>query len=183
MAGGAHLKDWLKSVRGLHRIDKRPPTATSAPTAGGLEMQDAAPAGQAEYQQSQYLDAFIKLLPGEAVAFYITFQGFAEATDHPKVAQGILAWFGLAAIFMIRVVTTMDPESDRPGKTIRWLQVLLATIAYVIWIYALGDQLWPHAEIPDQRFYGQLAVGFVAVVSPVVVRFVTARKATPGGSR
>lgn len=78
-----------------------------------------------------------KYIPAEIVALYVTLKGFPPETSSQRMsALWIIFWLCLALTPVYLIVTTRDKKS---GKGPLWLQVLLATIAFPIWVLALGN--------------------------------------------
>src|SRR6266404_6635747 len=77
-----------------------------------------------------------KLIPAEVVGIYLT--GRQVAADHSAVGQWAALCLALTILF--RVVGTSQNIRES-FKTAQWDAVIYTAISYVIWIYAMGDQL------------------------------------------
>lgn len=82
-----------------------------------------------------YFGRLIKYIPGEVVALYIGATGVVPAT-HPSRLSYLWVIFGfcVVATFVYMFLTARDETTKKPI----WLQVVLATIGFPIWAYAMG---------------------------------------------
>jgi hypothetical protein len=103
-------------------------------------------------QDEQYLGRLVKLIPAEVVALYLTFK---EATAG---WPGTWAWICLGLVILVRSLGTSG-EGIPPQK----LGVAVASVSFVIWVYATGGHLievnLPAGSIP-------VAMGVWTVVVP-----------------
>ena len=114
--------------------------------------------GAARPTQEEFLGRLAKYIPAEIVGLYL-----AASAPVPKTDGGhlTLLWiiFGtcllLTPLYMIFV--TNDPQ-----KGPLWLQVVLATIAFPVWVFAIGG---PFAFLSWYR-------GYIATIVLVFVSFV-----------
>lgn len=102
--------------------------------AGGMfeAATQPSPSSPPKPSPDQYLGRVVKMIPSEVVAAYLVGAGVIPP-DNDKVLAGWSVVCLLALV--IRARLTRDPER---GKGAQWLNVLLAAVAYVIWIYNLG---------------------------------------------
>jgi hypothetical protein len=87
-----------------------------------------------------FLGRLVKYIPAELVGLYIAARGVIPKTEEPVVFWTVAAvtWIFVPIYFWF--VTTRD--SQKPLK----VQILLATIAFPIWVFAIGGppvESWP----------------------------------------
>lgn len=99
------------------------------------------------------LGRLVKYIPAEIVALYLAVSG-----PIPKADLTTLWWvFGICAIitpFYLMLAT------KNPTKGILWLQVALGTVAFPIWVFAIGG---PFLSLPWYKGY----------IASIVLSFVT----------
>jgi hypothetical protein len=91
--------------------------------------------GGAAPTQDDYLGRLAKYIPAEIVALYAAMVAAAPPTD-PHYATILWIIFALNAVLVpiyMWIVTSRDP-----GKDALWTQVILATLAFPVWAFALG---------------------------------------------
>lgn len=88
----------------------------------------------------QYLSRLVKLVPAEAVTLYLTFKEIAAT------------WLGIWALVCLLVVVAVRTLGNRQsGKPIQIGAVVIATVSFVLWVYATGGyflQIQPPASMP-----------------------------------
>ena len=73
----------------------------------------------------EYLQRLIKLVPSELLALYLTFKEIAAT------------WLGIwATICLALVVFARAMGTRKPGKGPQWKAVAVASVSFVLWIYA-----------------------------------------------
>ena len=87
--------------------------------------------------QDAYLGRLIGYIPSEMVALYLFAVGMATSgarTDHTR----LLAYWVIFALVWILTPVYMRFATRDPAKGPLWPQVLLATLAFPVWVYATG---------------------------------------------
>lgn len=107
------------------RIRRKPSTASFQMTEG----QGAA----SEYDD--YYGRLLKLVPAEALAFYVVGRGFIPK-DADKIVLAVWTLVGVIAVVAVRSKGTRDPKK---GESVQWRAVGLATLSFVILMYSMGD--------------------------------------------
>ncbi len=83
-----------------------------------------------------YLGRLSKYIPAEIVGLYVAASGLIPENLPEEGRETALWWifgvcFALTPLYLIFV-------TPQPGKGVLWLQVILGTIAFPVWIFALG---------------------------------------------
>lgn len=89
---------------------------------------------QTDLNPDPYFQKVVKYIPGEIVAFYLVFNQFA-------LNEGT---YSFLILFLIAIILTplykyFGLKDQANILTIPWFQIIISTIALVIWIFALED--------------------------------------------
>ncbi len=90
-------------------------------------------ASNPEQDLKDYLERLLKMIPAEVIGLYLVGSGLIPK-DQPI---GLMIWsiVCLFAVVIIRAVGTADPKQGIPTS---WTQVLISSVAFVIWLYGMG---------------------------------------------
>ncbi len=77
-----------------------------------------------------YLSRLLKLVPAEVLALYLTFK---------EVAAGFLGVWATICLVLVVVVRTIG--NRQAGKPIQIAAIIIATVSFVLWLYASGGYL------------------------------------------
>jgi hypothetical protein len=117
-------------------------------------------ATQAEGVGDDYLARLAKYIPAEIIALYVAMVAAAPQSDHH---YEVILWviFGLNAVLVpiyMWIVTSRDPGKKQP----LWIQVVLATVAFPVWAFAMGG---PFSQLSwYQGWIATILLMFVTVV-------------------
>jgi hypothetical protein len=96
----------------------------------------AAASAPADTGVDDYLGRLLKYIPAEIVGFYLVAAGLiSPKPDTPNVAG---LWVVFALGFVLCVLYFWIATSRDEGKRPLWSQIVLATIAYPVWVFAVG---------------------------------------------
>ena len=131
-------------------------------TGRAIPESSAAPtgAGTAAATADNYLGRLVKYIPAEIVALYLGIAGVI-----PKLDDGNTNYRALWIIFLITqclVPIYLFLVTKRERKKPLWPQIFLSTIAFPIWVFALGG---PFESLPWYR-------SWIASVTLMFVTFV-----------
>jgi hypothetical protein len=84
-----------------------------------------------------YMQRLVQLIPAEIVALYLAFHAAAS-----KQGSFVLLWpiVCLALVVFVRILGTR--RADGPIWSFQPIAVTVASISFVLWIYAIGDKIW-----------------------------------------
>ena len=108
----------------------------------------------------------LKLIPAEAVAFYLAGRSVITAGEEGVAgldpARALLVWaiLGLIGVFALRWWGTAD---RRVGERPQWSAIAIALVSYAVWIYSLGDSFAEYG-IHDPKLAALLVIGWTFVV-------------------
>jgi hypothetical protein len=116
------------------RINTGPPVVRTLVSTNQQSPSPQTPSGD------DFLGRLVKYIPAELVGLYLAVRGVIPRDAEPAVLWGVamLSWIFVPVYFWF--ATTRDHE--RPLKE----QILLATIAFPIWVFAIGGTpvtSWP----------------------------------------
>lgn len=78
----------------------------------------------------KYQDRLLKLIPAEVIALYLTLAALAKSA---LTGQGATPWivFGLCLV-------AVPVYLNRVSHVQKWMQLLVSTVAFVVWVFAIG---------------------------------------------
>jgi hypothetical protein len=86
-------------------------------------------------QDDNYGARVAKYIPGEVLSGYVAMSGIVASMDEKKAATKVTAW----VVFCLGLVLTPAYLLLLSRlKSAYWIQIVIATIAFAIWAYALG---------------------------------------------
>ena len=105
-----------------------------------------------------YLDRLVKMIPAEALGLYLVASGFFEKTEGGWLIAVTL--IGLAAVIVVRIWGTKDPENN---KGTDWIHVVISSIAFLIWVYKMGGPFEAY-HLQNERLASLLVLGWTFFV-------------------
>lgn len=100
----------------------------------------AAPALEASAEKEDYAGRLLKYIPAEVVGFYVA----AAALFAPATRNQLWVIFALGFV-LVPIYFYFVAARDKNKKPL-WPQIILATVAYPVWVFALGG---PFATYKD----------------------------------
>ncbi len=120
-------------------------------------------AGQPSGTVDTYTDKLIKYIPADIVAGWTAVSGLIAGRDADQ--QGTLLW----VVFLVALVITplwISRVTGRSGMKPATTQIVISTVAFVVWVFALGG---PFAGLSwyDPVYGSLLLIGFTFIV-PII---------------
>lgn len=113
-----------------------------------------------------YFDRVIKYIPSDVVGAWIAVTGIIKSlkTGDPNFVT--IQWIAFGVGVILTAAWTWRQTSEA-GKTTAISQISMSTLAFVVWVVALGG---PFAMLPGyQDYYGSLLlIGFTAAAGLVI---------------
>jgi len=107
-----------------------------------------------------YLGRLVKYIPAEIVGFYLTAAGIIP--QGPNKEPNYTALWIVFALGLVLVPVYFWFATTRGGTPPLWSQVILATVAYPVWVFAIGG---PFASLDWYKSWiASLVLLFVTVV-------------------
>ncbi len=104
-------------------------------TRRGMESQAAKRTlaeGASESQVDDYSTRLLKYIPAEVIAVYVFVEGIIKSSSDASSIQTLL-WIAFAAIFVLTPLYLW-----RVQKVQKWVQVVVSTIAFAVWVFSIG---------------------------------------------
>jgi hypothetical protein len=164
------IQKQIDKFRGTLRVG-RPALARRAEKGPGDDFtlsSDEEPTGSTK---PSVLEDYKKMIPGEALAGYISLQPLAAAAKQPEMARVVLALIFCIVTFVLRWIGTQDKASRKPQLG----AVALGTISFVLLVYATGGQIYWHTPVTDQEFYAQILAAALSLIGPPVYSHYSSR--------
>ena len=164
----------LEKFRGTLRFG---PMTAAKPSKGSTK--DFRPSADVERgdEDPGWLQQSRKLIPGEALAGYLSLQALANPglASNPQNIRIVLALVFAVVTILLRWLGSQDPNAPRPSKTVEWSVVLISTLSYVCLVYCTGGQLFWHARVADQELYAQIFAVALGILGPTIVSALATR--------
>jgi hypothetical protein len=160
----------LDKFRGTLRFG--PMTAPPKVAKGGAkEFQASADKARSD-EEPGWLQQSRKLIPGEALAGYLSLQALAnpKIASNPQNIRIILALVFAVVTILLRWLGSQDPNAPKPSKTVEWSVVALSTLSYVCLVYSTGGQIFWHAHVEDQELYAQIFAVALGILGPAIIK-------------
>ena len=110
-----------------------------------------------------YFDKLIKYIPTEIVGAWIAIKGLV-ASDNDIPQDGLL-WI-LLIIFTFLTTAYIFKQTSESRKKPAKVQILISTIAFIVWVFALGE---PFSSLNFYRpVYGSLVLIIYNLAVPLI---------------
>jgi hypothetical protein len=153
------MKAILDGIRGTMRLGT--PVLKSGKNRASFDLT----ATTAEIEPS-WLEETRKLIPGEALAGYLSLQPIAKAAAHPQNVKIVLAIVFLVVTVVLRWYGTQDPTSADPSATAQIGAVAISALSYIFLVYSTGGQLFWHRTFSDQQLYAEISTAALGILGP-----------------
>jgi hypothetical protein len=118
-----------------------------------------------------YLESLQKLIPGEAIAVYFLAQSLSKAVTDTIFFENIAGLTAVCVSVLVRIFQSQDMTALKPWTTVQWHLVISSGVCCMIWIHAVGGEMFlPLGNFPDTQIYAQF-FGFVyAALAPILLK-------------
>ena len=119
-----------------------------------------------EAKPDDFSTRLIKLIPSEIIVVYVFIAGVIEANSLSSVALYWLIFIVLlicTPLYLIRVTKNQEDSNDSIPVT----QIILATIAFPVWIFSLGGPFAFYSWYNPA--YGSILIAFYTLFSTIIV--------------
>jgi hypothetical protein len=118
--------------------------------AGGAQLQPAAAEGV--QAPDTYFDKVVKYIPADIVGAWVAVAGLIGES---APSQSSVHWIAFAAMLALTALWT-GRRTQEPGKRVALTQIVISTVAFAVWVFALGG---PFAALDFYRpLYGSLVL-------------------------
>jgi hypothetical protein len=111
-----------------------------------------------------YFDRVVKYVPSDVVGAWVAVTTLLKSAH--GIRQDVVLWICFAVGVVVTAVWTWR-QTQAEGQTALVIQVIVSTLAFIVWVFALGD---PFARLSFYNpVFGSLAlIGFTLVTGAVV---------------
>lgn len=144
--------------------DERRRRSREGPESGALEGEPTSPISGAGAVPGPdgYKERLLKYIPAESVALYLTLDGICRSS---WADEGDKLWKGL--LFSLVLVLILTPlYLRRVGRVEKRGQIALSTLAFVVWVAAVGG--WFATLTWWEPAFGSIALVVATAVLPLV---------------
>ena len=127
-------------------------------------------AGQAQPAEDPYVAKVVKYIPAEVVAAYQA--GAGIILDSQAASKTNVLWAWVAFLFILCPFWMAFATRER-GQPIAWFQTLIAPVAFLVWVFALGGPFEQAAWY--EPLYGSLALIAMTLVVPILEKVLVRR--------
>jgi hypothetical protein len=121
-------------VRVAKRADEAGGPASFGLEASGAIANGGAPDNKKGLVADEYWTRLQKLIPAEVVAAFLAIDGVVQA----KVGISVGVYWGIYVVLVVMCVLYAKHTASTPALGTDYRQVAIATVAFLIWTYAIG---------------------------------------------
>jgi putative Mn2+ efflux pump MntP len=118
-----------------------------------------------------YFDKLMKYIPSEIIGAWIAIKGLIKSAS--GVPANNLLWIlfflltGLTAVYIFKQISVPEQTSSQPEKSSMTTQVIISTIAFIVWAFAIGEE--PFSSLPlYQPVYGSIILILFNLIIPLI---------------
>jgi len=129
------------------------------------EPMPEASSNPADATSDSYKERLLKLIPAEVISLYVSLDSIIRASGQPTSQTTEAAWF----IFWIGLVAT-PLFLWRMSKVDKWLQLVIATGAFAVWVLALGGPFATLDWVRDHKLIAAFILPIYTFAIPLFYR-------------
>ncbi len=168
------LRRNLDGFRGTLRLEDRPAAKKETQSKAGFHLSaDLTDADQdASTSEAPWLKESRKLIPGEALAGYLSLQALAnpKIADDPRSVKIFLAIVFCLVTILLRWLGTQSSKAADPVRSVQWSAIVISTLSYIFLVYSTGGQIFWHNPVKDQQLYAQILSVALGILGPTIYR-------------
>ncbi|HEY1502375.1 MAG TPA: hypothetical protein VGF88_22555 [Acidobacteriaceae bacterium] len=138
---------------------------TAPATEEGALFLGAAPDNQ--NRGDDYLDRLVKYIPAEIIALYL---GASNVVPNTVWKNEVIALWVITAVTTICTPIYMrSATKDFKTQPTLWSQVIISSIAFPIWVFAMGgpfEVTWPH-WYPNNKWIAAIVISFATFLAGI----------------
>lgn len=121
------------------------------------------PAAPGAASGDDYIDRLVKYIPTEIIALYLGAINVVPAKDSSR----ILSLWIIAALCLICTPVYMYYATRKKGKPTLWSQITIGSIAFPIWVFAIGGPFAYLSWYDDKRWIAAIVVTFATFIAGI----------------
>jgi hypothetical protein len=137
---------------GTRDVDERPGPGGATGIAGGSTGSSASDTGKGD----GYIDRLIKYIPAEIIALYL---GVVNVIPSPLGSHRNALWV-VSVLSAICVPVYMYLSTRRDGQGALWPQVVISSVAFPLWVFAIGGPFAQYSWYDGYRWVGAVVICF-----------------------
>jgi len=149
-------------------------------SADSRSQSDFTPSSEGSANQTtaepSWLAESLKLIPGEALAGYLSLQALGKFAQNPANVNIFIALVFCFVTVVLRWFGTQDPTAPKPSHTVQWTAIIISTLSYILLVYSSGGQIFWHQPITDQKLYAQILSVALVILGPTVYKAISSSK-------
>ena len=112
-----------------------------------------------------YKDRLFKYIPADVVAAWTAVTGLiAGATISPGI------FWVLFFVFIVLTALWTHRQTSQKGQPPVWIQIVIASIAFIVWVFALGGSSSPFSTFSwYSQVYGSILLIVYTLAVPLIV--------------
>lgn len=110
-----------------------------------------------------YRDKLIKYIPAEVVSFYISADLLIRNSTSTTPNKQLFDWVVFGFLLLMTPVYLCKLQGVK-----RWFQLFLSTLAFAVWVFAMGGPFLHWEWIVDNRIVGGLVLMAYTFVIPLI---------------
>jgi hypothetical protein len=111
-----------------------------------------------------YFDRIVKYIPADIVSAWVAVTGIIKASS--GIPTITVYWVTFLIGIGITLVWTLR-QTNVPGARPAWLQAAISSVAFIVWVFALGE---PFASLSFYNpVYGSLALIGFTLISGIII--------------
>jgi hypothetical protein len=114
----------------------------------------------------KFFDRVVKYIPGDVVGGWVAAMGIIGSQAQADPNLPTILWAAFVVGLLLTALWTFQ-QTKEPGKPVASTQIVIATVAFAIWVFALGG---PFAQLVWYKpYYGSLVlIAFTLGIGAVV---------------
>lgn len=113
-----------------------------------------------------YFDRVLKYIPIEIVSAWVAVKGIIAAAATGSKQLILWVCFGIGLVF---TALYMMKQTTVPGKGPAIMQTVIATVAFAVWVFALGEPFATWLGVATQSLFGSLLLIFFTLAVGLIV--------------
>ena len=114
-------------------------------------------------QKDDFASALVKYIPAEIVAAFVFINGVMGSTAKPA----IWAYWVVFALLLILTPLYLLRVTKEPNKPPAVAQIVVSTIAFAIWVFAIGGPFGQYTWYAS--WYGAVLLALYTMVIPIIL--------------
>lgn len=118
-------------------------------------------ADETPQKPDDYLDRLLKYIPAEVIALYLGVTN-AVPSSNPWTDHGyhLTLWILFALTVASTPIYMYFVTQNRPGEPALWSQIIISSVAFPIWVFAIGGPFRYLSWYADKHWIASVVISF-----------------------